>query len=49
MWNFTVMAVQIVDGSQFQITDEDYVTKSQHDVTLLTHEDLYMFGKSILF
>ena len=45
MWNFTVLAVRVIDATNFNINDEGYVEKAQADITTLKHDDLDIFGK----
>jgi hypothetical protein len=49
MWNFTVMAVMIIDATQFPIDEEAYVKHAQFDIATISHDALDIYGKFYTF
>jgi hypothetical protein len=46
MWNYTVMAVLVVDSAEFpDVHDESYVNQGQRNVISLTPDDLDIYRK----
>jgi hypothetical protein len=45
MWNFTVMAVMVVDSADYNTTDEAAVVQPQQSVSTLTANDINIFSK----
>ena len=49
MWNYTVMAVMVVDSAEFQhVKEESYAAKPQKDITEITADDLDIDSKFLL-